>query len=343
MKGGDVFLRNERCRNCIAQGYADTTCVNFRKCPFMDGLQIHNAIKINTIINNYTDFTEIVFYKSVFAIPDSTVVSDVDRSRKFIRDENNVLIPRDNTVSFEDYNITMFDSAKRAKDNFYGFALANNWHYFLTLTFDPKKVDRNDEIALRYCWKLFRQKLQYISKNVKILCVPERHPSSGKIHFHALIGDIDLSDKLSNAVNVKTGEKLKSKFGDTVYNIDLWEYGYSTCIDLLARGYDKCRVANYLIGYCTKENDIIGYNKKRYYRTRNLAFKNKVVTYMTKGELFDTVCDMSVQLVKDNEKFTVYRIDNALKKSLSGSVKEEVQESNIKIHNVSINGKNYMS
>lgn len=329
------------CSRCVKNGCLDITCPFVLVCEYADGLDYKNGKKVNVTINKYNDCEEILYYKKLVLCPDYTC-KDVDRSRKF---ENNAgqLVAKRSDVSFNDLQKTLFASGKRAKENFYGYALCNDWRYFLTLTFDPKKINRDNEDVLKYAWKLFRQKLQYIEKDVKILCVPERHPTSGKIHLHTLLGNIDLSDRLVNAISVKTGKQVYSRFGDTVYNITLWNYGFSTCIDLTEKGYDVKRVANYLIGYCTKENDIIGYNKKRYYHTKNLDYKEKKSTYLTKGELFDKVAQFGVEVVKDNEKFIVYRIDNELKKSLLGSVKEEVKESNIKIHNVSINGKNYMS
>jgi hypothetical protein len=276
--------------------------------------------KGNTIINKFSNFKEIIIYKKDFEYSEGTDVfidkdtgevlkSNIDRARKFYKDDNGVLHPLNDSVKIEDIQQTISNSCKRSKDNFYGYALCNKWRYFITLTYSPKKVNKDNEEELKYCWELFRKKLQYISKDVKIICCPERH-KSGKLHLHALIGDIDLTKKLTPAVNPKNNKPIYSKYGQRVYNISLWEYGFTTCVQL-DNDYNDLQVANYLISYVTKQNNI-GYNNKKYYRTHNLNFKNKEIFRLDWTEKIDI--ELANNVYKDTDILTIYRIYNTPQK-----------------------------
>lgn len=272
----------------------------------------------NTIINKNLDFSEVIFYKddfnyfmgsNVFVDMDTgeIIKDDIDRSRKLIQ-KGNVLTPLSDIVTIENIQKTIYSSCKRAKDNYYGYAYNNRWNYFLTLTFDPKKYDTSDE-NLKYLWQKFRQKLQYLDPNVKILCVPERH-KKGTLHFHCLLGDIDLKDYLKPAINRKTGKQIKSrKYKSLMYNIRLWKYGFSMVAQIDNDKTSQQVVANYLIKYIGKETSI-GYNQKKYYRTNNLDFKNKEVNHFTKDQKQELINSLFAVNVKETDKFIVYRIYN---------------------------------
>lgn len=273
-------------------------------------------VKGNTIINKFSEFTEIIIYKQPF---DYFVGSDVSldletgeimkrkvhRTRRFVKDENGVLCPVRDNEKIEDIQRSIFNSFKRAKDNIYGYALCNKWRYFVTFTFDPKKVNRNDDEELKYCWKKFRRRLQYINKDVKILCCPERH-ETGELHLHALVGNIDLMPYITPAVNPHN-DKFISRYGKQVFNLKLWEFGFTTLVEL-ERDYNEFRVASYLIKYITKDGNV-GYNKKKYYRTYNLDFKSKEIFLLGWVEQCELVGE--VKPYKSSDRFTVYRIYNA--------------------------------
>lgn len=270
----------------------------------------------NTVINKNLDFTEIIFYKDdfIYSLGNNVFVdtetgeiikNDVDRSRKLIQ-EGDILRPLADTVTIESIKKTIFNSAKRAKDNYFGYAYNNRWDYFLTLTFNPQKYDTSDA-NLKYLWGIFRKKIQYIEPKVKILCVPERH-KSGVLHFHCLIGDINLDKYLVPAINPHTGKQIKSrKYNSLIYNIKLWSYGYSTVAKIDNSKISQETVANYLIKYVGKDTSI-GYNQKKYYRTNNLDFKNKEVVRLTENQKQELINSLLAVNVKETDKFIVYRI-----------------------------------
>lgn len=124
----------------------------------------------------------------------------------------------------------------------------------------------------------------------------------GALHFHALMSDITWT--LVPAVNPKTGKIIKTKFGDPVFNVKDWEYGFST-VALIPPDNNNFRVANYLVKYITKEGNT-DYNAKRYYHTRNLAFKNKVIAYLSDEEFAASEFKAGIEKTKDNDRMTVY-------------------------------------
>lgn len=275
--------------------------------------------KANTIVNNYDNFIEIVHYKDDFnyvrgrheEIYNTQGEKLLKENMRLFAVQDGVLIPR-RSINWDKVGISNMKSLHRAKDNFYGYALcrSNNWKYFVTFTFSPKRVNRYDDDAVKKVWGIFSKALKRISKDVTILVTPERHEKSPAIHFHGFIGNINLSRYLSLARGNKN-QPLRSKCGELLYNLSLFKYGYST-VAILPDEYDEKKIANYCINYVTKSNRI-GYNKKAYFRTRNLYFKDKVVTHYTDGEFTRLINDMGLQcvFVKQTDKIQVYHIQKA--------------------------------
>ena len=65
-----------------------------------------------------------------------------------------------------------------------------------------------------------------------------------------------------------------------------------------------------MIGYVTKQDDM-GLNQKRFYRTKNLAFKETELTYMRNTDnLHEMVNEGSATLHKSTKRMTIFRIQN---------------------------------
>lgn len=270
----------------------------------------------NTILNNNLDFTELVFYKEAFQYTENKSLKQytidgeriIKNGRKFI-EEDGVLIPKDNVV-LNDIGRSIDNSTKRSKASFYNFGLNNDFQYFLTLTFSDEHVDRYDDEKVKYEYKKFRRKLQYINKNVKLLAGVERHkPNSeyptGALHFHVLVGNIDLSPYMTLAVSPKSTNKLKCKAGIEMHNLTIFKTGLSTVVEF-PKDYDRLRVVNYCIGYVSLENNI-GYNKKRYFRTGNLNAGTKHIAFLSDMELREIMKLYKFEVYKDNNKMLVLR------------------------------------
>lgn len=145
-----------------------------------------------------------------------------------------------------------------------GYALANDFKWFTTLTIDPKQYDSLDydsskELLLKWC-----RKMRDRYENFDYLIVPELH-KSGAVHFHSLLGDVPAN--FIEAKHPKTGAPLLRNERQ-IYNLTDWTYGFTDCEEI----EDKERTASYLTKYITKElmTDKEMFRKKRYFNSKGL-------------------------------------------------------------------------
>lgn len=111
-------------------------------------------------------------------------------------------------------------SMRRARARVRRLALANSFRWFVTLTLDPKKVDRYDPA------EVVRKLNQWASNQVKrkglrYILVPERH-KDGALHFHGFFNDA--------LEAVASGHKTKA--GQPIYNLPGWTLGFTAAIEL---------------------------------------------------------------------------------------------------------------
>lgn len=134
-------------------------------------------------------------------------------------------------------------SISRAKRKIHDIAALNPFQYFVTLTLDASKINRqsSDEVG---------QKLKtFLSNKVRrndmsYIIVPEYHKDGKSIHLHGLVsGRFKLTDS-----------RHRTKDGRPIYNMVDWPYGFSTCIELKG---DREAVAHYIAKYVTKDTQKI--------------------------------------------------------------------------------------
>jgi len=135
---------------------------------------------------------------------------------------------------------------------------------FVTLTFDNAKVNRND--FTKCCAKtrvwLQNQRKNEDADNMSFLCVPELHSDLSSWHMHCILcdfGDLPLVD---------SGHKDKT--GKIIYNIDSWNYGFSTAIKIQTDSMTSIKLAKYVTKYFTKESAMIAHNRHRYFSSQNI-------------------------------------------------------------------------
>lgn len=159
----------------------------------------------------------------------------------------------------------------RAKNTINDIALANDFKYFFTLTFNPSY----DRYELYNLLRLFRNHLRVLrdnsNKSIKYLIVPEQH-KDGAWHFHGFFSD-DIEDFI-------------------YFN----EYGYRTIRNLNNLGYinidiiqDKLRVSSYVTKYVSK-NLGSGIHKFRnsYFCSTGLKRGDLVTDKLYDNELFNS-------------------------------------------------------
>lgn len=146
------------------------------------------------------------------------------------------------------------DNLKRAKDKIQDIVLCNNFDYFVTLTFNPKKVDSYNVEEVKQAVKNWLNN-GVKRRNFSYIAIPEYH-KSGRIHIHALMsGDLRLED---------SGKRHGNKI---IYHLSDWRDNYGFCTAIEVDG-NISALSYYITKYITKGNDkIFG---RFYWSSRNL-------------------------------------------------------------------------
>jgi len=159
------------------------------------------------------------------------------------------------------YHSSRKSSTRRSKTSVTDYALSNDFSQFITLTFNPSKADSFDYETCKKLVSRWINNQRRHSPSLTYILVAEKH-KTGRIHFHMIVNNFN--GKLNIAINKKTGKNLV-KGGKQIYNLDGWNYGFST----LSYIENKEATARYLQKYLTKDF-IEAFNKKRFWTSRGL-------------------------------------------------------------------------
>lgn len=191
------------------------------------------------------------------------IIHDYFEPREIVTEEGNVLqVPYTEKIGYilhdEDDEESRKRSYRRTKQKVYDMVKCNNWEWFFTLTFNPEKVDSfNYDITTKKL-SLWLNNMRKICPEMKYLVVPEKHPTSGRWHFHGLFANVD------EMVFVDSGER--DKRGRVIYNVGNYRLGFSTATKIS----DVAKASSYLCKYITKELCDVTKGKKRYWSSRNV-------------------------------------------------------------------------
>ncbi len=172
-------------------------------------------------------------------------------------------------------------SKSRSIQKIYEITRSNEWEYFITLTFNPEKVNsfNYDVVVKKLSIWLNNIKKRY-SPDLKYIIVPELH-KSGRYHFHGLFADI------GNMQLIDSGKRLPD--GEIIYNLGNYDLGFTTATKIR----DNARVSSYITKYISKDLCAVTNGKKRYWNSRNLN-KVRIDEYiMTQEEIENMICDLS--------------------------------------------------
>lgn len=172
--------------------------------------------------------------------------------------------------SFEAVERSVVSSLNRTRNEIYRWARQAFWEYFITLTFDGSKTDREDYgICMKRTAKWFEHQKERYSSGLMYLYVPEQHKKGGW-HIHGVLantGDMKFTD--SGRVSFR-GKACRKNAGNSIcpviYNLSGWRYGFSTATAVT----DAHRVSTYILKYITKELVADTPYRHRYFRSRNL-------------------------------------------------------------------------
>lgn len=173
------------------------------------------------------------------------------------------------------------ENQSRRKQKIYDLARSNSFDWFVTLTFDPDRVDRFDYDSCSSALYSFTHLLAK-KGGFRWIIVPEQH-KNGAYHFHGLIGG-DLS--LSRALHPDSGLPLSDRSGRAIYNVTDYQAGFTTATAIT----DQARAASYLTKYLTKSIQVPR-GKKGYWASRNLLKPSEefvVMSSMEYGEIYNS-------------------------------------------------------
>lgn len=172
-------------------------------------------------------------------------------------------------------------SFNRTRQEIFNISRQCKWKYFVTLTFDKRKVDRysfSDCMKKANNWYA-NQRKRY-AKDLQYIFVPEEH-EDGAWHIHGLIAQCD-------GMKFVDGGK-RTKKGQIIYNLDGWKNGWSTAIKIGETQEDIMKISTYITKYITKDLCAKTKGQRRYYRSQNIPKPIETIELVEGGADVDYV------------------------------------------------------
>ena len=120
-------------------------------------------------------------------------------SKTFEQDEKTEKMNKNFTKSYQNENRSKQQeedckriSIKQTKNRVYDIARANQWEWFITLTFDRKKKDSSDyDTIVKSLTQFLNDLRKRKCPDLKYLIVPELHANGKHYHFHGVLANCD--------------------------------------------------------------------------------------------------------------------------------------------------------
>ena len=221
---------------------------------------------------------EIRHYSKVFEkLKDGVEYSDyLTPFQKNWRDKQLGLNSNQGRVSADDSEFKEISrrSLIRTRNTLIDYAIQNKdcWSSFITLTFAENITD------LTLANKLFRNSILRAKKRLKdeydhdlmYLCVPE-YQMRGAVHYH-LLTNINCGSSLIPQREMKPvfNKKNKSMKMLEFYDLNFWEYGYSTAFDIKNSVDENFNIALYMTKYLYKDIDNRLFGRNKIMKSHNL-------------------------------------------------------------------------
>ncbi len=167
-------------------------------------------------------------------------------------------------------------SMNRTIQSIYGIARANTWDYFLTLTFDPHKIDSTDyDLVTKKATIWLNNLKKRKAFDMQYILVPELHKDGKKWHVHGLLAQCDELTFVDS--------KRVDNLGKIVYNLENWKYGFST----VTRIVHSVKASSYIVKYINKDLCAMSKGKRRYWASKNCLRADDCMTVdlMTSDEI----------------------------------------------------------
>jgi len=229
---------------------------------------------ISDIVKEYPDMLKIIIYHRDYQLNTASSSDRKATKQRTARQKKEESIHR---------------SVRRTKSVISDIVLSNRFDFWCTFTFSSKKYDRMDVARCRQVMSLWLHNQSKHSPSLEYLVVPEFH-KDGAIHFHAML-------KNFNGRLKDTG--LKTKAGQTIFNMSGYQGGFSTAVPI---DTNYSAVSAYMQKYITKDMPLI-HGRKRYWCSRGLVRPTTTVNGVFKLGLSGTIRQKKPEFV--NEFFEV--------------------------------------
>lgn len=209
----------------------------------------------NFVTKNGMPKLQLTVYKKIRSI-------DLDNCRKGGNSDSH-LNDEDLKKSRENH---IYEVQRKLRD----YAMNNDFTYFWTLTFDPKKNGKSNDLRFSEMGRWLRNQREKARRReieFRYIFIPELHhgkgANSGTVHWHGITGGY--TPNLVDSGHEYSGTKI--------FNCNEWEYGFSN----VQKVRSKAKVANYIKKYISKDliNSPVRSHKKKYWSSKNLKLPDE--------------------------------------------------------------------
>ncbi|WP_195539246.1 rolling circle replication-associated protein [Eubacterium maltosivorans] len=155
-------------------------------------------------------------------------------------------------------------SISRSRKQVLEKALCNEWHWFVTLTLDPKRYERDNlKIFIKDLGQFIRDyRKKHTAFQIKYLLIPELHADGKNWHMHGLLSELPWDDIEPHPVRELSE---KGYFNWAAYEK---KFGFNS----MGAIRDPVKCSLYITKYITKDLDrsVTALNQKLYYSSRGL-------------------------------------------------------------------------
>jgi hypothetical protein len=227
-----------------------------------EGRSISNIVKV------YPDMIQVFVYHNDYQLA----------SRKSVMDKLKKETKREDSIH---------RSVRRSKNTVRDIVQCNSWDYWVTFTFNPKKINRYDFDRCRHLMSLWLDR----QKGMRYIIVPEFHKKCSEcvelksqscshsdrpkaVHFHALLGNY-------RGTLVDSGKK--TKYGSPIYKGN-YRGGFNEFVKI---DENTEAIAKYMTKqYITKDMPLV-HGRKRYWTSRNLSRPEHYINGLSTLNLWD--------------------------------------------------------
>lgn len=230
---------------------------------------------ISNVIKEYPTMLQITIYHNSYNLP----------AVKFEKKPDNPITEHQRQLNRE-------RSLRRSKQAVRDIISCNDFEYWCTFTFNPKKVDRYNFYACKSKMSNWLHRQRNHSPDFRYVIVPEYHKDGG-VHFHALFANW-------NGTLKDSGIKRRNR---TIYNATGYRSGFTEIIKLNNNTNDQ--LATYITKqYITKDMPLIA--GKRYWASKGLNRPQSYTNGLDKFNLWSIVKNRKPEFI--NQDIEIHNI-----------------------------------